>query len=406
MILRIHRRRSCEFRSWFAAAGALVLACGLSAGAAEPAKGGGKPAAAVPPPEALKVLEENGLKIVGINLTLAGEAELVKMSTEITKLKKALIGAERELRGAESDVGEIGDQLGALKAQDLELNAGLSQVTNTLQNNQIVGTLNALNRQMELIAEQQKTATKRLKEVMAKTSDVRESYVEHLLKMRAKADEISEQWTKLADDADLQTAVEAINEATGKKFKVAPTSSFVSAEKKLQTLEHTVLSEAIPLADEDGGLEVNVTIDGKHRCKMQVDSGATSVCLPYKMASDMGMEPKSSDPKIICVLADGSQVPGTRVKISSVRVGKFTVEDVDCVVFDAKAVNASPLLGMSYLGNFKFEIDKQKSELRMVKVDSGDSPAKGKAGPKSKPGSPPKAATTPKSKKSKGDSGE
>jgi clan AA aspartic protease (TIGR02281 family) len=116
---------------------------------------------------------------------------------------------------------------------------------------------------------------------------------------------------------------------------------------------------------------------------MEVDSGATSMTLPYQMAKDFGLEPKSSDPKIMCVLADGSKVPATMTKLSSVRVGKFTVEDVECAVFDPKAVNAAALLGMSFLGNFTVEIDKQKSELRMVKVDSGDAP-KGKAGTKGK----------------------
>ncbi|MGC4005423.1 MAG: hypothetical protein QM811_20805 [Pirellulales bacterium] len=34
-----------------------------------------------------------------------------------------------------------------------------------------------------------------------------------------------------------------------------------------------------------------------------------------------------------------------------------------------KRSKSPPLLGMSFLGNFKFEIDKNKSELKMVKID-------------------------------------
>jgi clan AA aspartic protease (TIGR02281 family) len=139
-------------------------------------------------------------------------------------------------------------------------------------------------------------------------------------------------------------------------------------------------------------LLVTVTVNGKHRQEMTVDSGATSISLPYAMAKELGMEPKSTDPKVTCVLADGSEVEGTRSTINSVRVGKFTVDAVECVVLSREAVNATPLLGMSFLGNFKFEIDKQKSELRMVKVDSGDAPPKSKGGK-------PKTAATKKSKK-------
>ena len=117
--------------------------------------------------------------------------------------------------------------------------------------------------------------------------------------------------------------------------------------------------------------------------------------LPYAMAKEMGIEPKSSDPKVTGILADGSEVEATRIKLASVRVGKFTVEDVDCDVFERQAVNAAPLLGMSFLGNFKIEIDKQKSELRMVKVDSGDTP------PRRRKSSPAQVETRRKAKRRK-----
>ena len=125
--------------------------------------------------------------------------------------------------------------------------------------------------------------------------------------------------------------------------------------------------------------------------------------LSYQMAKEMGLEPKATDPKVIGVLADGSEVEGTRIRIGSIRVGKFTAENVDCTVFSPKAVDASALLGMSFLGNFTFVIDKARSELRMVEVDSGDAPAKAKPG-KSKSGAgKPKAAGSPKSKKKSDD---
>jgi hypothetical protein len=46
-----------------------------------------------------------------------------------------------------------------------------------------------------------------------------------------------------------------------------------------------------------------------------------------------------------------------------------------------RAVNAPALLGMSFLDQFKFEIDSEKMELKMLKVDSGEkkaSPSKSK----------------------------
>lgn len=84
----------------------------------------------------------------------------------------------------------------------------------------------------------------------------------------------------------------------------------------------------------------------------------------------MGIEPNSQDEKVVVSLADGSQVPGTRKVLESVRVGKFTVENVECIILDPIAVRAPALLGMSFLGHFKFELDAQKGELMMVKVET------------------------------------
>ena len=58
--------------------------------------------------------------------------------------------------------------------------------------------------------------------------------------------------------------------------------------------------------------------------------------------------------------------------IPSVRVGKFTAENVECAVLGADAISAELLLGMSFLGNFKFEINAQKGTLTMVKVETSD----------------------------------
>jgi predicted aspartyl protease len=48
-------------------------------------------------------------------------------------------------------------------------------------------------------------------------------------------------------------------------------------------------------------------------------------------------------------LADGRQIPAKLIKLSTVRVGKFTAENVECVVLGEQANNAFPLLGISFL---------------------------------------------------------
>ena len=311
----VHSRRS--WAAWLGialGAGALILGFGLALGAvaAEPGKKSGKAPPAAIPPDAQKVLDENGLKISSGNLALASEGELAKLHAEVPKLKKTLIAAERELHAVEDELEQINTQISSLKVQHMELSAGLTRAAGTTENNRYVGALEATRGQIELAIEQHKATNKRLAEALGKASDARESYIEHVLAMRAKADEISSQWTDLAADADLGVAVEQIN-ATGRTLKLAPSPGFVAAEKRLAALEQTVLSQAIPMTVEGNTLMVNVTIDGKHRCQMQVDSGANSVTLSYRMAKEMGLEPKPTDPKVIGVLADGSEIEGTRI---------------------------------------------------------------------------------------------
>ena len=93
--------------------------------------------------------------------------------------------------------------------------------------------------------------------------------------------------------------------------------------------------------------------------------------------------------RIILVLADGRRVPAKRITIDSIRVGRFVVEDVEGAVLPAELTEASLILGMSYLSNFKFDIDPGTMKLRMTRLD-GDDLEPQRPGPKEKPGATPK----------------
>jgi aspartyl protease family protein len=205
-----------------------------------------------------------------------------------------------------------------------------------------------------------------------------------VLSMRTKADEINQQWAKLAADDTVKSALDKINGALVTKFALKPSSSFAANIKLLKSMEEAVSSEAIKLENERNSLWVNVTVNGKRSQRMIVDSGANCISLPDKMIKDLGIEIGTSGVPVRVSLADGREVPATLIKLASVRVGKFTVEDVECCVLGREAPDAPPLLGMSFLGQFKFEVDAQQAELKLVKVDSGEPVPKEKPGPKSK----------------------
>ncbi len=63
-------------------------------------------------------------------------------------------------------------------------------------------------------------------------------------------------------------------------------------------------------------------------------------------------------------------IEGKEVVLESVRVGKFTVKKVRAAVLGAKAVAAEPMLGMSFLAKFKFEINAGESTLSLTQLEA------------------------------------
>lgn len=337
------------------------------------------------PADAKAALEAAGLKVTTAGVSLPDEVELGKSIRESAKQKKAMMAADREVYAAQRDLGEVRDQINALKVQVTNLSADLSNATDVVTNNRIVGALNATRGQIDQLVQKSSESTDRLKEARKAAAEIRDTYVQDVLSMRVKMDEVTQKWANLAADRAATEALEKVNQALGTKFALKPSSTFAANSKQLKTMEEAVTLEAIKLENETNSLWVNVTINDKHKKRMIVDSGASTLSVSDKMARDMGIKAGEGGTPVVVSLADGREVPATLIRLESVRVGKFTVQNVDCCVLGPTAPDAPPLLGMSFLGQFKFEVDAQQAELKLVKVDSGEpapkdkSPQKGKA---------------------------
>jgi aspartyl protease family protein len=380
------------------AAGAVAVAlCGMVAerlsgddkqsDAKKPAKSSTKADAI--PADARQKLEAAGLKVMTSGISLPDEAELGKTVRELAKQKKAMMAADREVYAAQREIAGLREQISELKVQYTNLNAELTTVTDAVSHNRIAGAVNATVGQIDQLNEKGKQTDERLKEARKGAADVRDIFVQNVLAARAKAEEITRQWTQLGDDREARASLDKVNQALGAKFVLKPSASFAANVKQLKAMEDAVSSEAIKLENESNSLWVTVTINGKDKQRMIVDSGATSLSLSHAAARNLGIKIGADGIPIRVGLADGRKVPGTIIKLDSVRVGKFTVEDVECCVLGPEAPEAPPLLGMSFLGQFKFEVDAQQAELKLVKVDSGepipkDKPGKGKTAKKKK----------------------
>lgn len=318
------------------------------------------------------------LKAKGINktgsLALAADTELSKKLREEFKLKKLLQQATQAFELAHQAVVQNDQLMNQLNEQLVLANRS----RDVASNNAIVGEL-------RLCETQRKQLTETEQETRGKANKAREDYLSYVIETRRLADKIQLQYKLLAADKEVVAAVEELNKATGKTFALVESKSFLASMKALKKIEDTVLSDEIALRRSGNTLYVSTMINNRYSKEMIVDSGASLILLPIKVANDMGVNVPSDAETIKLVLADGNVIEGKKIDLPVVRVGRFEVEHVECAVLSDKFPGAEPLLGMSFLGKFNFKIDPDAGKLTMTRVEgTGEGAPAGKKGPPKK----------------------
>ena len=99
-----------------------------------------------------------------------------------------------------------------------------------------------------------------------------------------------------------------------------------------------------------------------------LDTGASAVIITRSMANEIGVHPSEEIRTVDCKIADGSIVKGKAVILRSVSVGGMKAENVQAIIMeDSEEKNVNPLLGMTYLQHFYFQIDATASKLILEK---------------------------------------
>lgn len=316
-------------------------------------------------------LKKHSVRLSTTYAALESESRLRKGLAETTKLKRALIKADKELKAASVQVARNRDATTRLTEANVQLNAQLARITpgDVASNNKLVGLINTNTSQLKLLDAQRKQFAEGFSKIRAAANQAREDYVGHVLGLREIAKAVEAEYQTASTDPQIKTLVDEAAKLRGKQFKLEPTRSFQTSLKQLAKLEQTVLSESIALRKEASTFLASVVVNGKAK-EMIVDSGASLIAIPWKDAKALNVKVKPSDKPIKLQLADGRLITGTLVVLDSVRVGGFTVEKVEAAVLGPEAAFAEPLLGMSYLKHFKFEIKPDESKLTLVRVGS------------------------------------
>jgi len=283
----------------------------------------------------------------------------------IKALRLTKTAADKESRARLVVDNQIAAKRKLLDDNDKEwhrLETRLSLVTDPRVHNNIVLRMN------RLVADQKDAdaALKDLGEQAAKVSiTAKVKFVDDMAALNSRADAVTAKYQALAGDAGVKAALAQIIAVP--KPTLGPSPGFVAAVADLKKWESAVESEAIPIREKDGIHEVDVLLNGTPFV-MDVDTGASEISLPGEVAEKLQMVPSEKDPTVQLKLANGAIIEGKEMSLKSVRVGRFTLEDVPCVVMQKGLPGAATLLGASFLNHFIVNIDAATNQLRLTEV--------------------------------------
>ena len=138
-----------------------------------------------------------------------------------------------------------------------------------------------------------------------------------------------------------------------------------------------MLSKAVEMRRKGGVFEVDVTLNGKVTTPMIFDTGASLVTLSAEFAAKIGLNPQPTDQTIQLHDATGGVTAAKKMTISTVRVGPFTVNNVDCAVLPPDKRDVPLLLGQSFINQFTHKVD--NGRLLLSKVETNEPQGKAAA---------------------------
>jgi clan AA aspartic protease (TIGR02281 family) len=120
-------------------------------------------------------------------------------------------------------------------------------------------------------------------------------------------------------------------------------------------------------------------LNGKVAARMVVDTGASLTTISSKLASRIGLKPDAGDSEMKAKIADGSEVPVKKATIPSLRIGQFTVRNVECAIMPDSKADVDCLLGNSFFSHFsKVELNSQSAKLVLKKHEIAEPEADSK----------------------------
>jgi aspartyl protease family protein len=301
----------------------------------------------------------------GTTYVLPAEQELADGMKDLRKLKVKLDSQSKQRRELEANLRIAKNAISLWDHQKRKLYEEYLKVNDITQKNQHVAQINILDSKLKEANDIREDLEKKVNGLGA---EEKTQFINQVIDLGAKVDKAQDQYKDLAGDPDVKLALEKMNQPGKARMKIGPSPEFANNTNMLKKWRGDVSSETVQIKHDNNVPMVEVTFNGTVVRELVVDSGASMVCLTADLAKQLNMVPTDKDETIQFTQADGKRVEAKKMTLKSIRVGQFTVADVECAVLPASLVAAEPLLGGTFLNNFVYKMDVAKGEMHMAVI--------------------------------------
>lgn len=316
-------------------------------------------------PAPADILKDKGLVKQGGLYIASGEEEVIK-GMRLLRVSRRKLDEELKTRAQmEQRIKFAENSIAQWKVEYTALSDKISNTKDAATQNQIIGRLNATAGRINQGTEEKKRMEEQASKV-GKQSKIQ--FADAVMALAPKVDAVSRKYKDLAADEAVASALEKLNQTARPKMKLGPSTEFASAANLLKKWRLEVEDETIPVKTDSNTPTVEVTLNGSVTRQMILDTGASDISLPADLAAELKMVPGPNDPAVKMKIADGSTVEAHLMRIKSVRVGRFEVQDVECVVMPRSMRDAPALLGDSFLSHFVWKLDANAGELHLMEL--------------------------------------
>jgi clan AA aspartic protease (TIGR02281 family) len=345
-----------------------------------------------------ETLRKHDLKRSGTTWILPQETTLLKDFRDARAVLREVgegVSRQQEMESGSQDrkalVQQLRDQSDLIGGQIAQLNQQLDALVVppggnnfvVLQRNQVAQQHNALLMERDRIINQLNALQDQTRDqdqdqkllLNAEVAERSEKYMQSLIDLRKSVDEIMARYAELGKLPEVKSALDELSASTRSKQRLGPSKALGDAIKLLAKSEGTVRSETIKLRRDNGVFHVTAMLNGRVPAQMVFDTGAGVTTISSKLAAKLGLKPEPADRKITLKTADGTEVESRLTRLKSIRVGKFTVSDVEVAVMPESKGDVDSLLGQSFFKQFKVEFSHEAGTLALKKLEPSETAA-------------------------------